>query len=564
MPVIRIAKWDLERLIGRILSDEEIMNYLPRIKCEVETISEDGEIEYEATHDRPDLYSVEGVARSLRYFLGLRSSEYRFVDEGVKAYNMGVPRRPYIAFAIVRDLELDDEAVKQIMQLQEKLATTYGRSRRKASIGVYDLDKFKMPVYYELRDPNTASFVPLNDVREMTLREMLVETEKGRIYGYLIKDWEKYPVIRDAEGKILSLPPIINSEDTKVTKYTKNVLIDSTGIDPKTVIDMVTIMATSIAERSTTGTIVFVDTIMPDNTLLRAPREKGPMIEFNLSDAEKVLGVKIDKEKVEELLRKMGYIGVEIADGKVKVITPPYRLDVKSWIDIAEDLAIAMGYDTIGLEANELPTATHPGRIHPLEYISRLIREILVGYGYVEVASYMMSNPRIQLEMFGIADKEIIRVSNPKMDKYTGLRRWLTPGLLEVIIENKEKRTSIKIFEIGDVAIPDPNTDTGARIERRAGIAITYKKATLTDGLAIVSAILDRFRLKPVFEKTFIQGMLPERTASIKIDGEEVGFVAEIHPEILYRLDIPFPVVVSEIALNKLLIILRQYISMRG
>ncbi|ADI31695.1 phenylalanyl-tRNA synthetase, beta subunit [Staphylothermus hellenicus DSM 12710] len=558
MPVIRIAKWDLERLVGRTLSNEEIMDYLPRIKCEVETISEDGEIEYEATHDRPDLYSVEGVARSLRYLLGIKSLNYKFIDEGVKAYNMGVPRRPYAAFAIVKDLELDHESVKQIMQLQEKLATTYGRSRRKASIGVYDLDKFKMPIYYELRDPDNTSLVPLNEAREMSLREILEETEKGKIYGHILRDWDKYPVIRSSDGKILSLAPIINSEDTRVTTYTKNVLIDSTGLDPRTVVDAVTIMATSIAERSTSKKIIFVDTIMPDNTILQAPRDKGPTIELHLDDAEKVLGIKIDTKNIVEYLEKMGHETVEISNNNIKIVAPPYRIDIKSWIDIVEDIAMAIGYDTIGVKADKLPPATHPGRMHSLEYISRLIRKILVGYGFTEITSYMMSNPQTQLEMFGLKDKKIITVLNPKMDKYTGLRRWLTPGLLEVIIENKEKQSSMKIFEIGDVAIPDPNTETGARIERRIGIAITHGKATLTDGLAIVSTLLNRLKLNPTFEKTHIKGMLPERTASIKINGEEIGFVAEIHPDILYRLDYQFPVVVSEIVLNKLLIILRQ------
>ncbi|WP_245521899.1 phenylalanine--tRNA ligase subunit beta [Staphylothermus hellenicus] len=556
--MIRIAKWDLERLVGRTLSNEEIMDYLPRIKCEVETISEDGEIEYEATHDRPDLYSVEGVARSLRYLLGIKSLNYKFIDEGVKAYNMGVPRRPYAAFAIVKDLELDHESVKQIMQLQEKLATTYGRSRRKASIGVYDLDKFKMPIYYELRDPDNTSLVPLNEAREMSLREILEETEKGKIYGHILRDWDKYPVIRSSDGKILSLAPIINSEDTRVTTYTKNVLIDSTGLDPRTVVDAVTIMATSIAERSTSKKIIFVDTIMPDNTILQAPRDKGPTIELHLDDAEKVLGIKIDTKNIVEYLEKMGHETVEISNNNIKIVAPPYRIDIKSWIDIVEDIAMAIGYDTIGVKADKLPPATHPGRMHSLEYISRLIRKILVGYGFTEITSYMMSNPQTQLEMFGLKDKKIITVLNPKMDKYTGLRRWLTPGLLEVIIENKEKQSSMKIFEIGDVAIPDPNTETGARIERRIGIAITHGKATLTDGLAIVSTLLNRLKLNPTFEKTHIKGMLPERTASIKINGEEIGFVAEIHPDILYRLDYQFPVVVSEIVLNKLLIILRQ------
>ncbi len=556
MPVIKIMKWDLERLLGKVLSIDEILDYLPRIKCEVDSISEEGEIEYEATHDRPDLYSVEGVARSLRSFLGLGENKYQLVDEGLKAYNTGVPGRPYIALAVVRDLDLDDEAVKQMMQLQEKLHMTYCRRRRKASIGVYDLDKIKPPLYYELADPS-IKFTPLDESREMTLKEILTNTVRGKEYGHIIANWEKYPILRDSEGTILSMPPIINSEDTRVTVETKNVIIDATGIDPKTVIDMVTIMAYNIAERSRGKKIVFVEAIMPDNTVLKAPREKGVTIEIDPSKVNEVLGTSLDIEQVIELLKKFDYKIINNQKEQLIVTVPPYRVDVKSWIDVAEDIAMAYGYDIIGSTAYDLPKATHPGRIHPLEFLSRLLRKILVGMGFIEVVNYMMSNPEIQLRIFNIED-ELITVTNPKMEKYTSLRRWLVPGLLEIIDANKEKEAEIRIFEIGDVAIPDTSTDTGARIERRLGIAVSHRKATLTDGLAIVSTLMERLGLIPRYEKAVIKGLLPQRTAKIYVDNIEIGYVGEIHPRVLLRIGHDKPVVVSEIILNKLLMVLRE------
>ncbi len=556
MPVIKIMKWDLERLLGRVLSIDEILDYFPRIKCEVDSISEEGEIEYEATHDRPDLYSVEGVARSLRSFLGLGENRYQLVDEGLKAYNTGVPGRPYIALAVVRDLDLDDESIKQMMQLQEKLHMTYCRRRRKASIGVYDLDKIKPPLYYELADPSTK-FTPLDESREMTLRDILMNTERGREYGHIIANWEKYPILRDSEGTILSMPPIINSEDTRVTVKTRNILIDATGIDPKIVLDMVTIMAYNIAERSREKKIVFVEAIMPDNNVLKAPREKGITIEVDPRRVNEVLGTNISTEQIIDLLKKFDYKVISKQKEQLVVAVPPYRVDVKSWIDVAEDIAMVYGYDIIGSSAYDLPEATHPGRIHPLEFLSRLLRKILVGMGFIEVVNYMMSNPELQLGIFGIED-ELITVTNPKMEKYTSLRRWLVPGLLEVISVNKEKETEIRIFEIGDVAIPDTSTDTGARIERRLGIAVSHRRATLTDGLAIVSTLMERLGLTPRYEKAVINGLLPQRTAKIYVDDVEIGYVGEIHPRVLLRIGHDKPVVVSEIVLNKLLMVLRK------
>ncbi|MEM1760749.1 MAG: phenylalanine--tRNA ligase subunit beta, partial [Desulfurococcaceae archaeon] len=188
MPVIVVSRRDLERLVGRSLTYEEIFDYLTRLKCEVEKIGEDV-IEYEATHDRPDLFSVEGLARAIRIMNGEKQS-FEFIDENIVFYNKGVPYRPYVAFAIVKNIVLDDEAIKQIMQLQEKLASIYGRKRRKASIGVYDFDKFKIPIYYELADPMETRFIPLDYNEEMNLLEILEKTEKGREYGWIIRDYD--------------------------------------------------------------------------------------------------------------------------------------------------------------------------------------------------------------------------------------------------------------------------------------------------------------------------------------------------------------------------------------
>ncbi len=551
MPVIEISKWDLERLVGKSLSDADIMDLLPRVKCEIDEIRDD-KIVYEAPHDRPDLFSVEGLARAIRQYLGIGRNDFVFEDRGVKAYNMGVPKRPYVAFAIVEDLELDDEAISQLFNLQEKLHITYARNRRKASIGLYDLDKIELPVYYELVDPDKTRFVPLGDYRELSLREILSETEKGREYGHLIKDWDKYPVLRDSSGEILSLPPIINAEYNRVTVDTKRVLIDSTGIDPKIVIDMVTIMATSVAERSKTRKIIFVDTIMPDGNVIRAPRSSGPTISLNVAKAEEVLGIKVDIKTAIESLRKMGYSIVGVEESSVTARAPPYRLDVFEWIDLVEDIAMAIGYDVVGNSAISLPPAHHSGRMHPLEYLSRRIRLLMISLGFFEVVNYMMSNPWIQNEVFG-DNKPLVVVSNPKMEKYTCLRRWLTPGLLEVIATNIDKKKEMRIFEVGDVAIVDDKSDTGVHIERRLGFAITHPKATLTDSLAVLKTLFDTLGIKTVFEKAKIPGLIPERTAYIKADNIVLGFTGEVDPRILYSLNIMNPVAVSEIILNNLI-----------
>jgi len=555
LPVIRVSRKDLERLVGRRLSTEEILDLLPRLKCEVEMVEDDA-LEYEATHDRPDLFSVEGLARGLRYLLGIDGNSYECLDLGYKAYAEDIPERPYIAFAIVKDLELDSEAIRQIMQLQEKLATTYGRGRRKASIGVYDLDKVEMPVYYELKDPSTR-FKPLNETREMSLLEILEYTDKGREYGWIIRDWKKYPVLRDSKNRILSMPPIINSEDTKVTEATSNILIDVTGTDLDTVVDLVTIMAFNIAERSRTRKVYLVEVIYKNKTSVKAPLCRRGFIEVDVHKVNDVIGIALSSEEAAKLLTRMGFSKIDIRDSILLVEIPAYRVDIRNCVDIAEEIAIAIGYENLGKEAVSLPPAVHPGRLNPIEHLSRLLRKLLASYGYIEVANYMMSNPHIQLEVFGISG-EMILVSNPKMDKYTGLRVWLTPGLLEVVAANIEREKEVRVFEIGDVVIPSRECETGACSERRLGVAISHDKATLTDGLALATSILESLGLKPIYRKASISGMLPQRCAEIVVEDTVIGFVGEVHPLALVRLGIEKPVVVLEIKLNTLLSLMHR------
>lgn len=544
-------KWDLERLLKKELSDGEVMELLPKLKCEVEELS-GGLITYEAPHDRPDLFSAEGLARAIRSLITGELQHFNLVDRGLKSFNYGVPLRPIAVFGVVEDLELDDEAVSQIMNLQEKLHATYCRNRVKASIGVYDLDKITLPVKYTLADPDSTYFTPLGEDRKMSLREIMVKTEKGRAYGHIISNWEKYPLIIDSSGVVLSMPPIINGNETKVTSETKRVLIDSTGVDLKTVLDMVTIMAASIAERSISRRIVFVDTYTPDGGVVRAPRVSQGVFTINVEDASSLLGFKVDSSLAIDSLSKMGHRVLSASESDIVVEVPPYRIDVVSWVDLAEDIAMAVGYAEIGKIAFDLPPAHHPGRVHPLEHLSRRIRHVFIGMGFMEVVNYMMSNPRIQNEVFG-SKEPLVEVLNPKMERYTCLRRWLTPGLLEVIQANQERAKEIAIFEIGDVVVVNSGSEIGTRSERRIGFAISISEVTLTDGLAVLKSLGDSMGWIVEFKETVITGFIPERTASVFINGVEAGFIGEVDPRTLVKLGVLKPVVICELYLNKLL-----------
>jgi len=554
LPVIRISKSELEKILGIRLTTSDIYRILAKLKCEVEHI-EDDEIEYEATSDRPDLYSVEGLSRAIRPWLGLSWREYVIVESSIKGYAENIPERPYVALAVIRDVELSPKAVAQIMELQEKIAQTYGRSRRKVSIGLYDLDTLKPPVFYKLVDPDSQLFRPLGEKEIMSLREALSRTEKGLIYGYLIENMNKFPVLQDSLGRILSLVPIINSEDCKVTENSKNILIDATGTSLEEVVNAVTIMATSIVERSKTRVIEQVEVIYPSGLVVKTPRSEGSIFTVDATEINSLLGVKLTVVEIKELLEKYHYykvLQVDMSSGKLVVQVPIYRVDIKSWVDVAEDVAIAYGYEKLGLEAQDMMLPSSHGKIHPIEHLSKIIRDIVIGMGFYEVANYMMSNRYEQLELFGV-QWDMFLVENPRSERFEGVRIWLAPGLLLTLVENANKYSRLKLFEIGDVVIPDESFDTRARIERRLSMLIYHEKVTLTDGLVYVKALMRELKLDVSFNKGVVPGFLPERTAIIRSCNEDVGFVGEVHPRILFKLGLKNPVVIAEISLSTIL-----------
>ena len=551
MPAVEISKADLESLLGVELSERDIYEYIPRLKCEIEELRGDT-IVLEVSSDRPDLFSVEGIARALRPWLGIKQKEYMVKESNVVGFAERIPQRPFVALAVVRDVKLNETALAQVVQLQERIAETYGRKRRKVSIGVYDLDLVKPPIHYVMADPGTK-YRPLGETREMTLREVLEKTEKGLLYGHIIASMEMYPVLRDSQGSILSLVPILNSEDCKVTASTRNILIDATGTSLHEVLDAITIMSFNIAERSKTRLVEVVSVHYPDGLVIKAPRTGTSSIKVAVADANNLLGLELDASTIANLLQKFDYEVVEAGSDKLVVKPPVYRVDVKTWVDVVEDIAISYGYERLGEEADHLPRASSAGRIHLIEYFSRRLRDVLTGLGFQEVANYMMSSRRVQLEMMNVSDKEMFLVENPRSERFEGLRVWLAPQLLEVIVENARKFSRIAIFEIGDVVEPDESHETRARVERHVGMAISHEKATLTDGLAYVKALLEELKVKPLFKKGVVSGLLKERTAIIEACGTEIGFVGELDPVIAYRLELKNPVVIAELNLNKII-----------
>ncbi len=549
MPIVEVKLWDLARLVGAELKENELRKTLSMLKAEIEELSEDT-IVYEAQHDRPDLFSAEGLGRALAFIIGLRKPfKYIVRESSVILDTSNAPRyRPYAFLAVVRNVELDDEAIRQIFQLQEKLHLTYCSDREYVSIGLYDLDKVKPPIkYVEVRD---AKFRPLGESSVMSLSEILERTEKGVKYAHLVRKGS-YPLLQDSDGEVLSFPPIINSEDNKITEETKNVLIDVTGTEPSLMIKVLNIITTSVAERGGNGgvTIECVKVLgKSGNVIGTSPKLDGSIIDVNIGNLENLVGLKLGISEIEEILPRMGYLIEDTSRSTIKVWAPPYRVDVIGEVDIIEDIIIGYGYDRLPTEV--LPP-THYGSMHSIERLSSIMRELMMGLGFEEVVNFMLIDSEF---LEDVSSEDFVKLANPKMKTYSAVRNSLIPSLLLSVKENADLQQQLKIFEVGDVVKLNSNEYES---QRYLGFAIYSKDITLTDGLVIIKSVLTalgiNYKLRSGKHRVLING----RSAVITIDGDEVGILGEVHPRYLVKYGLQWPLVVGELNLSKLLTKLR-------
>ncbi len=545
MPVINFSYSDLCDLVGRDLPKQVLRERLPMLGADLKSADESSdEMSFEFFPNRADLYSVEGIARALRAFLGnepgLRtyavgeSSVELNVDPSVKEV------RPFIWSALVMGNEINDALIRSMMDLQEKLHLTVGRNRRKVAIGIHDYSKVKGPFTYKAVLPDEVSFIPLQGSVSMTPAEILREHDKGKAYAFVLEGKRRYPLIIDRNGEVLSFPPIINGIATAVTEDTKDILVDCTGTDLNAVKHAVNILTTALAER---GGKVKTVKIHQDGKTMLAPDLEPKHTETSVEAINGWIGASLSSEQVTESLMRMGH-GVRAGGGKVEVLTGAFRADILHPVDLAEDVAIGYGFEKFG---NSLPKRATFGREDDLVAFSNSLKEILVGLSYFEVVTLSLSNPRDQYaSMNQEDDKTAIRVKNPVSEEHVLVRTSLLPSLMTILRKNKHRELPQRVFEIGDVV-------RNARNKKLLAALSIHGKASFTEVKSVVQSVLQGIGMSCEVEALDNPTFLKGRCAGITVGGERVGMFGEVSPSTITAFELKYPVVAFEMDAEKLL-----------
>ena len=545
MPTVEFYLKDLQRLIKRKVSVKELKDLILFAKGEIEPVEGDiVKVDIKDTN-RPDLWSVEGIARELRIHLTGKIPKYKIKKSNFRMIvDKKVERvRARTVCAVVKGLKFDDYFIKQIIQLQEKIHQTYGGNRNFAAIGIYDFDRIKFPIRYTTVKPDGIKFVPLEFEEKLTPREILKMHPCGRDYSHLINKYPEYPLMIDSKKNVLSIPPIINSSYTgKITKKTKNVFIEITGHEIKRISVALNVLVTALAERG--GRIYSMEIRYPDKKIIRPDLEAEKFI-LDPDYCRTVIGLAISNKDIMELLNKSGYDAK--AGKKIIVKCPGYRDDVMHQRDIIEDVAIAYGYNKIKPEFPQLATL---GEGNELENFCDVVRELSVGLGLQEIMTFNLTNKENLFKKMNVDEEKICDISNPVSSNWTGLRNWLLPSLLEFLTNNMHIDYPQKIFEVGGCIELDAKQETKTKDINKLSSLITNDRVSYEEVASILDALMRNlgieYKLNATVHKSFVDG----RVAAILVKNKPIGIIGEVNPQVLNNWKLEKPVVGFEINVN--------------
>jgi len=465
MAIVSLNKKALEKKVGKIT--DKIRDRISMLGCPIEAETPQ-EIQIDVSPNRPDFLSEQGFSRALLAFIGKKTGlqEYKvkksshqvIIDSSVKQV------RPFTACAIVKNLKLDDSRIKEIIDMQEKLHTTYGRNRKRLAIGIYPMEKIKLPIHYKALAPEKIKFRPLESQREMNGLQILSQHPAGRDYAKLLEGKKVFPIFTDAKGAVLSMPPIINSHETgKVNEKTKEVFIECSGFDMNVLNKCLAIIVTTLADM---GADIYEMKLKSGSKTLTTPDLTPEKTKINLKNVNKLLGLELKDKDIKKLLEKMNF-----SFNSGTVLVPAYRTDILHEVDLIEDIAIAYGYENF---TPTIPNVSTIASESKLEKLKSKIAEMLIGLNTIETYSHSITTYEDECRKMH-TKKELIQLTNAKTG-YNTMRASMLPSLMKILGDNRDVDYPQRIFEMGKVF-----NKSGKEVSEQTNLALALTNSNFTE-----------------------------------------------------------------------------------
>ena len=540
MPVIALYYSRLQKLVGKV-SKKQISESLPFLGLDIES-EDEKTVRVEYSPNRPDYSTDFGIALGLQGLLGIKTGAIKLKIKKSNQYKINATPsvskiRPYVTGIIAKNGKINGDVLEQLIQMQEDLHMGIGRKRKKSSIGIHDLNKISFPLLYTTTTRN-HNFVPLNSEKELSVSEIIRDTQTGKDYGNLLGQSTQVPIIVDSNKKTVSFPPIINAAITTVTTKTKHLFVEVTGINKADAEDMLSVVATILQSAG-----FALERIQISGAKNSSPKLQEKKMVVNSSLINQTLGLNLTTSKIISSLKKSRLDAV--SRGKNIVCTiPAYRFDIFGPMDLVEE--VALGYGIQNFEPTVSPSQTI-GQTNPVSLQLKSLDQVMIGLGFLEALNSSLSSKRVLYDMTNRDSKKIISVLDSKSQEHTILRDSIFPGLIENLSRNIHASYPQKIFETGSIF----NLDNPVSEKTNLAVVSAHKDANFTEIKSVLETALKigfgiQIETKTAINPSFKNG----HCANVIFNKNIIGIIGEIDSQIIDDYKIRVPVVGFEISLS--------------
>lgn len=554
MPRSALDRDRLLAIAGRPLSDSALDELLFSSKVEVEE-HDASSLTVSATPDRLDLLSegglglyLQGVLEVARGIPSYRAPHDQDLPAGFEVDPSVDAIRPAIEGALVRappGHALDAGLLAEAVRLQELLHATVGRDRRAASLGFYPIERLTFPVRYSLEPFDTVRFVPLDAEEEVGAAEFFSQHPMAHVYGNLGRRNDSCLVLRDARGTVLSLPPVLNGRSAGEARVgDRELLLEATGTRERTVTESVGLLLVAfVAQGWSVSPVPVVRSTgaRSDGRSVVSSRT----IDLSSSTLRGLGGERLSAAQVEQRLAQSRLLG-HPHPGGWKVEAPPWRPDLGTAVDVAEDVLLA---ERIRPEEGILPASRTRGKLRPETVFRRRFASDLLGLGMAAPYTPLLVSESTVARLGGDPPLHLL---NPVSAEFACPRNRLLLSHLDVLARNTRHGYPQRFGEVAPVIVPAPGAETGGDTRYHAGYMIASDTAGFADAAAVVEYLLRTVDVLGVREPVEIPGMIPGRAARTRVAGEVVAELGEVAPTLLRDLGVPVPVAWGELDLTAL------------
>lgn len=548
----------LKEYINHGVSTSELSKRFTLSGLEVEkeeSIGADTTFEFEITPNRPDCLSLLGIARELSAILNKpvkkpTVKKIKFPKNKCDITITDIKDCPRYIGAVLKDISVGSSAP----WLKEKIISIGARSINNIvdlanfclmetgqPMHAFDLDKLSGGKIIVRRAKQGEKILAINDV-EYTLDPSIL-------------------VIAD-EKKPVAIAGIMGGKLTEVTEKTKNILLESAYFNPMIIRRASRKLALRSDssyrfERGVDMNMVEQGSLRAINLILKEAKGKpfsfcdaykgkaavgkSAAIVVDAQKTSKFLGTEIALPKIKNILARLEFKTSAAAKGKLKVTPPSFRCDIKTEVDVIEEIARVIGYDRLFTRlasVNPINIKTDETRI-----FKEKLSNILVSLGLNEVISYSMLGKK-DLALSKISAENLVSVQNPLSEDQEVLRPSALPGMLRVAAYNfKNAQKDLRFFEMGKIYLPSGEKNA-------LSVALSGKHPA--DWRNPQGKAYDFYDIKGIVEKIFevlgieTPGFVPagnsslEKNESAKIvfKGSEIGFLGKVQKDILAAWDI--------------------------